>query len=331
MVIKTTSIIGSREHHYADGADETLITSKGIFPRDDENKTDWVRGILHRHWWKLGLRVFDLYLNRRQPARNLVQSGYNQVASFYDTYWTSYMSFLSSDMVKKLAPPAGGDCLDLTCGTGFVTHTLYEMTHGRITGVDISEAMISVAQQKYGDTCRFITDDAYHFLKTQPSNTYDCITCAWGLGYVTPHVFKEMSRVLRQDGTVGIIDNSIFSNWEFVWFFLVALSEHPSALMAYFEPHFYLSVGTLAQRMRLNGFRIIEAWKGKKIFEETNKETAMEQLIHSGVTAGILELVDEEQKDRIITRIGELLQNYHSSQEILPITHRYIAVVAKKR
>ena len=290
-----------------------------------------MRGINHRHWCKLGLRILNLYLNQKHPSRNFVQSGYNEVASYYDTYWTPHMSQYSTDMLKKLSPAKGGDCLDLTCGTGFVTQMLFEMTRGRITGVDVSEGMIAIAQQKYGDTCRFIIDDVYHFLKTQPSNTYDCITCAWGFGYVTPRSMKEISRVLRQGGKLGIIDNSLFSNWEFVWFFLVALAEHPSALMSYFEPHFFISAGTLAQRLRLNGLRIIDAWNGKKIFKVNTTATAMEQLINSGVTAGILQLVDENQKEKMIKRIGGFFEKYYSSRKYIPIIHRYLAVIGEKR
>ncbi|MBN1859967.1 MAG: class I SAM-dependent methyltransferase [Candidatus Thermoplasmatota archaeon] len=290
-----------------------------------------MRGISNRHWCKLGLRIFNLYLNQKHPSRDFVESGYNEVASFYDTYWTPYMSQYSLDMLKKLNPAKGGDCLDLTCGTGFVTQSLFEMTHGHITGVDVSEAMIAVAQQKYADTCQFIIDDVYNFLKTQPSNTYDCITCAWGFGYVTPRSLKEITRVLRPGGKLGIIDNSIFSNWEFVWFFLVALAEQPASLRATFEPHFFLFAGTLAQRLRMNGLRIIDTWNGKKIFEVKSTATALEQLIKSGVTAGILQLVDDNQKDQLMTRIGELFEAKYQQRKNIPIIHRYLAVIGEKR
>ena len=290
-----------------------------------------MRGISHRHWWKLGLRILDLYLNQKYPSRNFIESGYNEVASSYDTYWTPYMSQYSLDMLKKLNPVKGGDCLDLTCGTRFVTQSLFEMTHGHVTGVDVSEGMIAIAQQKYGETCRFIIDDVYHFLKTQPSNTYDCISSAWGLGYVTPRIIKEISRVLRQGGKVGIIDNSIVSNWEFVWFFLVSLAEQPSSLIANFEPHFYISAGTLSQRLRMNGLRIIDAWNGKKLFEVTTTATTMEQLIKSGVTAGILQLVDENQKEKMMRRIGELFERKYQHRKSIPISHRYLAVIGEKR
>jgi len=289
-----------------------------------------VRGIIHRHWIKLGLRFLHLYLNQENLTKKLVEAGYDEIAIFYDTYWTDYMAYLTVDMLKKLDPLKGGNCLDLTCGTGFLTHALYDMTHGKVTGVDASKAMISIAQKKYGDKCQFIHNDAYDFLKNQPPRSYDCITCAWGLGYGTPQILAQFRRLLRQNGKVGIIDNSMFSNWEFVLFFLAAIAEEPVALNYYIIPHFFLSKGTLVQRMRMNGLRIIDAWKGKKTFTFENKEMAIEQLLNSGVAAGIVQLIDKDRKDNIARRIGELLERHHMPSRYIPVTHRYIAVVAEK-
>jgi ubiquinone/menaquinone biosynthesis C-methylase UbiE len=290
-----------------------------------------VKGIAKRHWVKLGMRLLRLYLNEKHPSTNVIQSGYNEIASVYDTYWTEQMSVLSLDLLKKLNPMKGADCLDLTCGTGFVTHALYEMTKGNIIGVDVSEGMIAIAQQYYGDTCQFITDDVHMYLKKQPACSLDYITCAWGLGYLTPDVLLEIFRVLREGGKVGIIDNSLFSHWEFVWFFLVAVAEDPAQLLTYFKPHFFISAGTLAHRMQRNGFRILRTWSGEKIGRVHDKERVMEQLINSGVTAGILHLLDENQKEKTIKRISQLLLTRYVTKQYIPITHRYIAVIGEKK
>jgi ubiquinone/menaquinone biosynthesis C-methylase UbiE len=241
------------------------------------------------------------------------------------------MSYLSETMLKTLDPKKGEKCLDLTCGTGFVTNTLYQMTHGAVTGIDASEGMITVARQKYGDTCQFHCDDAFTFLQNQPSHSYDCITCAWGFGYLSPHILKEIFRTLRKHGKIGIIDNSMFSNWEFIWCFLAAVAEEPDALNTLIRPHFFLSTQTLIERMRWNGFTIKKSWMGKKTLHCKTKEAAMEQLINSGVSAGILQGINETHKEKIIKRIGELLQNHHSKTKDIPITHRYIAAVGEKK
>lgn len=82
--------------------------------------------------------------------------------------------------------------------------------------------------------------------------------------------------------------------------------------------------------MRFNRIRIIDSWKGKKIFKLNSKEKAMEQFIKSGAAAGFVEIIDERYKDKIINRIGELLKNHHTNKDFIPIIHRYIAAVGEK-
>jgi ubiquinone/menaquinone biosynthesis C-methylase UbiE len=290
-----------------------------------------VRGIQNQHWIQLGLRAFYVFLNQKENSPTLVQKGYNDIASFYDTYWTQYMAAISEDMLKRLAPHPYGKCLDLTCGTGFLTIKLHEITSGEVTGVDASEHMIAIARKKYGASCRFLTSDAYQFLTTQPSNCYDCITCAWGFGYLPPQILQEISRTLRYHGKLGILDNSVLSNWEFIASFLVAVSEEPSALVSYIKPHFSLTAGTLTQRMRRHGFHIVDAWNGKKVFSFRKETMAMEQLTRSGVAAGIIQMIEQSKREKIIRRTGELLQKHHTSTGNIPITHRYLGAIGEKK
>ena len=70
----------------------------------------------HRQWLKLALRVFTLYLNQQDQSRLLLQNGYDQVAKYYDTYWTQPISNYSKKMVQILNPVKNSRSLDLTCG-----------------------------------------------------------------------------------------------------------------------------------------------------------------------------------------------------------------------
>ena len=83
--------------------------------------------------------------------------------------------------------------------------------------------------------------------------------------------------------------------------------------------------------MQRNGFRILKTWNGEKIGIVNDKERVMEQLINSGVTAGIIHLIDENEKEKTIERIKQLLQNHYSTKQYIPIIHRYIAVIGEKK
>ncbi|MBU0497807.1 MAG: class I SAM-dependent methyltransferase [Candidatus Thermoplasmatota archaeon] len=285
-----------------------------------------------RHWIKLGFRALKFYMNQSDKTYDLVKTGYNKVAKFYDSYWTQYMHSLSEDMLTNLDPPIGGKSLDLTCGTGFVTSKLFEISDGDVTGVDSSDGMINIAQKNYGHKCRFIQSEVLDFLKKQPSNSYDIITCAWGLGYLpASKLIKEISRVLHPGGRIGIIDNSTFSNWEPIWFLFVAFAEEPNAFKYSIRPRFLPTPGVLTRRMRLNGIKVIDSWKGKKIYKLAGGKKAMEQYIRSGAAAGIVQIIDDKYEDKIINRVGELLQKYYGSKDVVPIIHRYIAAVGVKK
>ena len=118
-----------------------------------------------RHWIKLAIQAFKIYLGKADETKDLVNKSYNKIAGNYDQYWTSNMDILSEEMINKLKPSKKCKALDLTCGTGFVTRKLFEKTHGNITGVDASEGMIKIAKQKYGDECSFIQSDIIDYLK----------------------------------------------------------------------------------------------------------------------------------------------------------------------
>lgn len=293
---------------------------------------DKKRAKKRRHWIKLCLRALKIYINQPDNTSFLVKTDYNNIAKFYDNYWTQYINSLSENMLIRLNPPKSSKSLDLTCGTGFVLSKLIETTKGSGTGVDSSEGMIKIAQEKYGHKCRFIQSDVLYFLKKQPSNSYDVVTCAWGLGYLpTFKLIKEISRVLRPGGRVGIIDNSMFSNWESIWFLIIACAEDPNAIRYLIRFHYLPITGSLSWRMWLNGIKVIDSWKGTKIYKLQDGEKAMEQFIRSGAAAGFVQIINDKDKDKIINRVGELLQEYHDKKDFVPIIHRYIAAVGIKR
>lgn len=285
-----------------------------------------------RHWIKLGIKTLELYINQSDHTQKMLKTSYNIIADSYNTFWTQKTHVLTENMLQQLNPSKGGKSLDLTCGTGYVTNKLFELTGGDATGVDFSEGMINIAKENYGQNCSFIQSDILDYLKKQPSTSYDVITCAWGLGYLPSYkVIKEISRVLRSEGKVGIIDNSMLNNWEIVFNMIIALAEEPAAFQYLMRSHYLLTAGALTWRMRFNGIKVINSWNGLKVYELSGREKAMEQFIKSGAAAGIEQIINEEYKEKIINRVGELLQIYHKTKVFVPIIHRYFAAVGVKR
>ncbi|MBN1280238.1 MAG: class I SAM-dependent methyltransferase [Candidatus Thermoplasmatota archaeon] len=284
-----------------------------------------------KQWLGLGARAFQLYVTQQDVSTQLVQQGYDEIAGFYDTYWTEYMHHLTDVMLTRLHPARGGDALDVTCGTGYVTNQLYKTTGGTVIGVDASAGMVDIARHTHPG-CRFVQQDALRYLQRQPSQQYDVVTCAWGLGYLPPRrLIQEMARVLRPGGKLGVIDNSLWSDLWSLWFLAVALSEEPAALTQLIRPHFLLTRGSLVRKMRRSGFIVRASWKGSKTFECRTKKEAINQILYSGATAGFMQMVDASCKDAVIDRVGDLLQQKYASGASIPIVHRFIAAIGEKK
>jgi demethylmenaquinone methyltransferase/2-methoxy-6-polyprenyl-1,4-benzoquinol methylase len=113
--------------------------------------------------------------------------------------------------------------LDLCCGTGDVVFSfLRHSSVGTVTGVDISEPMIDLAQEKQ---IRFssnpwmrnktlswkVADAAQTGLE---SNTFDVVTCAFGIRNIPDRVaaLNEMYRVLKPKGKLYILEFSLPAN-----------------------------------------------------------------------------------------------------------------------
>ncbi|MGB9920397.1 MAG: demethylmenaquinone methyltransferase [Moorellales bacterium] len=103
----------------------------------------------------------------------------------------------------------GGAALDVCCGTGMLALELARLVgpHGKVVGLDFSEAMLRVAEKrlarrKEGAVIRLVRGNAVAL--PFPDNTFDCATIGFALRNV-PDVEKtlmEMRRVVRPGGKV---------------------------------------------------------------------------------------------------------------------------------
>jgi ubiquinone/menaquinone biosynthesis C-methylase UbiE len=286
--------------------------------------------VLRRHWFRLFLRLLNLSLFQHQKTEDLVKDSYNRISSNYDTTWTTHMRVFTEEMIKKLPIPDQALCLDLMCGTGFVTGKVAEHNICQVIGVDISEGMLQIARAGCPEKSTFIHKDALSYLKNQPSHMFDVITCAWGLGYSTPSkLIHEISRVLKPGGCVGIIDNSIFSISEMYLSALPVLAEKPEAITHMMKIHFLPGIRALKLRMFLAGIPAIESWAGKKTYYASTGQEAVHRMKSTGASAGFEFSFYKEAYEEREQRFMNVLEERYG--HTIPITHRYIAAIGKKK
>jgi len=262
----------------------------------------------------------------RQPRRtaDLVRASYDRLADGYDAAWTHHMRGRTVEMLDRLAPPAGADCIDLTTGTGFVAGELQHRAGGLVVGVDASDAMIRVARRTC-PPCHFICEDALDYLRRRPPASADVITCAWGLGYTRPAlVLAQAARVLRPGGRIGITDNALTSLAEVLWVSLQAFAERPQALRHVMRVRFLPHSLALATLMRLSGLGVSARWDASQSYQAGDGRATLERLLSTGAAAGFEFAAREEDREAIFARFVELIDQ---RGEPFTVTHRYLAAV----
>ncbi|HOW72893.1 MAG TPA: methyltransferase domain-containing protein [Phycisphaerae bacterium] len=284
-----------------------------------------------RHWLRLTARTLGLMLGQPQRTAQLVRQSYDRIAAGYDQAWTHHMRDLSANLLDRLAPPAGATCLDLTCGTGYVTGELARRTGGRVTGVDRSAGMLEIAQCRHRHSCTFVQADILEHLRSLPPSGFDVVTCAWGLGYSRPFkVVRQIARVLRPGGRLGIIDNSLFSLSEILWASMCAFAERPEALTHAMRVHFLPSPGMLGLAMRTAGLAVKASWQGRQSYLVPDGSAAIARLTATGAAAGFEFASNERYREQVFDRFARILERQRQNQDGIAITHRYLAAIGAK-
>jgi ubiquinone/menaquinone biosynthesis C-methylase UbiE len=144
----------------------------------------------------------------------MTQEGWGQLSAsgpenYERTQVPSVFEPLARMFVERMALRPGQRMLDIACGTGIVARKAAPIIglNGSIVGVDFNPNMLLVARQnapadgtamewRQGDASSLPCSDA----------DYDVVLCQQGLQFFPDKVgaMREMHRVLRKDGVVGI-------------------------------------------------------------------------------------------------------------------------------
>jgi ubiquinone/menaquinone biosynthesis C-methylase UbiE len=115
---------------------------------------------------------------------------FNKVAPVYDFLTRMFMLGTYQSMRRRMLDEDTSrfSVLDLCCGTGYICNTV---NAEKITGIDMSEKMLSVNAQKKRDNTTLVKANAYHM--DFPAAEFDRVYCS-----SASHEFKLFGKVLKK-------------------------------------------------------------------------------------------------------------------------------------
>ncbi|WP_186577807.1 demethylmenaquinone methyltransferase [Aquibacillus kalidii] len=154
----------------------------------------------------------------KQSKEERVHNVFEKIYQRYD-FMNSVISFQRhkvwrKDVMKHMNVKEGMSALDVCCGTGDWSFSLADSVgpKGKTVGLDFSQNMLSVAQQKLDQTnlgqLEFIHGNAMEL--PFEDNSFDFVTIGFGLRNVPDYqqVLKEMKRVVKPGGKVVCLETS---------------------------------------------------------------------------------------------------------------------------
>ena len=126
-----------------------------------------------------------------------------------DPRWRRYL-------VSRI-PSDGGHVLDVATGTGMVAEQLVRAGHA-VTGLDQSPDMLAVARARFGGRVELVEASAESLPLADAS--FDHLTFTYLLRYVDDpgSVLRELARVVRPGGTVGMLEFAVPRGvWRPLW------------------------------------------------------------------------------------------------------------------
>jgi ubiquinone/menaquinone biosynthesis C-methylase UbiE len=276
-------------------------------------------------------RIFYLLFIKPSDSDHFVKKSYDRISTGYDQAWTSHMRDLTESLINRLNPKEGDTSLDLACGTGFAANLISEKTQNRVVGIDRSEGMLIQARKNYGNNCEFVQSDVLEYLKKLLPDSVDIITCCWGLGYTKPFaVLRQIKRILKPGGKVGIIDNTLFSLREILYCSFLAFAEQPDKLTNLMRFKFLPGSGSLGVLLRLINMNFLHLSNGIRTFKVQSGQEAIDKLRATGAAAGFEYASNLEDEEQIFLRFAEIIEQKYMKNNEITISHRYLEGIAQK-
>jgi ubiquinone/menaquinone biosynthesis C-methylase UbiE len=281
---------------------------------------------------RLYARALWLLLNRAYADPT---PDYDLASSDYDDFFSRVMGTHSMAMLAELDIHQDQDIIELACGTGHLTAAAGHRLDGggSIRAVDKSEGMLAVAGAKMVGFENLRVDlsqgDMMEFLAATPAESADVVVCGWGICYVPPARFlREVRRVLRPGGQVGIIETRADAMAPLMHVFEEVVAADPSVMRRYLSINLPKNVGVLRQWFEKAGLEVGVMRDGSQPLPPDSAEAAVEWVERSGAAAGFRDSFDPGREEEMRTRLRLEMERYITRHGGIELNHTFVYGVA---
>lgn len=154
----------------------------------------------------LPFKLFYKHYFRKKSENERVGHMFNLIAPVYDRFDLFIKNNFqkSFEEIQKIISVSGKTVLDVGCGTGGWSY--HFMTHGaKVTGIDLSEKMIRLAQNRYGaqmECHEVLTKDDSPFWE---ENQYDIVTASYVLHGMNREERYSLLKKMKQSARKAVI------------------------------------------------------------------------------------------------------------------------------
>jgi ubiquinone/menaquinone biosynthesis C-methylase UbiE len=257
---------------------------------------------------------------------------YDLVSQNYDQLWIKEMGRYTQAMLSKIDYFQGYSLLDLACGTGFIIEeSLKRAEPTQIVGIDNSSKMLARLREKIkSKKVKLICEDVNQAIEKIPNQSFDIITCGWGLLYLDKKAFlKNVKRILKPGGTLAVIVNRKGTLLNVEKAFLKLMEQNPDKIklvndISYKLPRNFNSLKKLFNKF---GFKWVTGFDRKKSFSFKNGKEAVNWVTKCGALAGTFQLLELKDFTQGLAQVLE--KNYFKNNRI-KVTHKFSVAIGKK-
>ncbi|MHC4616506.1 MAG: radical SAM protein [Planctomycetota bacterium] len=281
-------------------------------------------------------RFFEIRAEAQgQVGRAELKSAYNRIHEDYDEFWLKEASKPIEELIVRIGFEGTESVFEAGCGTGFATSLIADRLRGsgRITAVDLSEAMLAQALKRIDsaglDNVRFVAGDALETLKAE--QPFDIIFSSWVLGYIPLKPFFTLAgHSLKSRGKLAFVVHKENSPRESLEIFAQIVARDPSVLQKRIAFDFPRDMDHVREQLLRTGFEVVHLWEGKVVFAYGTSDEVLEHLLKSGAGTAYYDALDPPRRRPLEKEFVQTLARRRKSASGYEVIHEYICCIATK-